>query len=119
LFLALISAASFGGETSQDFPFPTAFDSRDAAAAYAHGRVAGGDVDMLKVGDTDVLIVYIHGSGVRDIAIAAYRLSEGHWQLATQFHPPPGEVHKAIVSGKEVVVIGERTKRQWTLLKLD
>jgi hypothetical protein len=117
--MAVASAAALQAEKPSDSPFPQSFKSREAAAKYARGLFASGDVDVLRVADTNILILYVYGSGVPDIGIAAYRFSEGRWRLAKQFAPPTIEFHKAIVSGKQVVVVGRETKQRWTLLKLD
>lgn len=117
---ALLAAAAWAQAAEPKDPFyPKSFASREAAEESAHHLFAGGDVDVLRVGNKDVLIYIVHGSGVPDIGIAAYFSKNGAWDFASSFWPSPGEFHKVIVSGKEIVVVGEKTKKQWPFLKVD
>jgi hypothetical protein len=124
-YILAIVALIFGGWLRAEVPkdkahtVPAAFESRDAAAKYVSGLFAGGDVDTLKVGKKEVLVVYVYGSGVPDIAIAAYRFSDGKWVLASEWSPPTVEIHKAVVSEGDVVVVGAKTGKKWILLKAD
>ena len=119
VFLTVVAAISVAAEKLPDSLYPQWFGSRERAETYAHGLFAGGDVEILRVADKDVLVLYVHGSGVPIIGIAVYRFSDGLWKLAARFRPVTTEDHKAIVAGKEVVVVGEKTKQRWPLLKLD
>jgi hypothetical protein len=74
---------------------------------------------VLHVGKKDVLIYIVHGSGVPDIGIAAYYFKNGAWKFASSFWPSPDEFHTVIASGKEIVVVGKRSKKQWPFLKVD
>lgn len=99
--------------------YPPSFASREAAEESAHHLFAGGDVDVLRVGNQDVLIYIVHGSGVPDIGIAAYFSKNGAWEYEKSIWPSPDEFHKVIVSGKEIIVVGEHSKKQWPFLKVD
>ena len=98
---------------------PATFESREAAAKYVRGLFAGGAVDTLSTGKKEVLIVYVYGSGVPDIEIAAYRFSEGKWFLAKEWRPPTIEIHNVAESDGAIVVIGKKTGQKWVLLKKD
>ncbi|HLW34711.1 MAG TPA: hypothetical protein VKS98_03540 [Chthoniobacterales bacterium] len=117
---ALLVAAFWARADEQKNSFyPPAFASREAAEESTQHLFAGGDVDVLHVGNKNVLIYIVHGSGVPDIGIAAYFSKNGAWEFAKSIWPSPGEFHKVIVSGNEIVVVGERSKKQWPFLKVD
>ena len=117
---ALLVAAFWARADEQKNSFyPPSFASREAAEESAHHLFAGGDVDVLRVGNQDVLIYIVHGSGVPDIGIAAYFSKDGAWKFEKSIWPSPSEFHKVIVSGKEIIVVGEQTKKQWPFLKVD
>ena len=117
---ALLVAALWAQAAEQkDSFYPPSFASREAAEESVHHLFAGGDVDVLHAGTKDVLIYIVHGSGVPDIGIAAYFSKNDAWEFASSFWPSPGEFHKVILSGNEVVVEGEKTKKQWPFLKVD
>jgi hypothetical protein len=99
--------------------FPASFESKQAAVEFVHGLFASGEVAELRVADQSVLVVFIFGSGLPEIAIAGYTLAEGHWQLKSEVRPPSVEFHKAVVVGKEIVLVGEESKKTWPFLKLE
>jgi hypothetical protein len=117
---AFLVAATWAeaGELKNSF-YPPSFGSREAAEEAAHKLFAGGVVEVLHVGKKDVLIYIVHGSGVPDIGIAAYSFKNGVWQFVSSFRPSPDEFHRVVASGKEIVVVGERSKKQWPFLKVD
>jgi hypothetical protein len=119
IIVVLISTVALRSAEPTDSLYPHWFGSRERAESYAGSLFAGGDVDVLRVADKDILVLYVHGSGVPDIGIAAYRRSDGMWELAATFRPKSSEPHRAIVSGKEVLVVGEKTKQKWRLLRVD
>lgn len=101
--------------------FPDSFSSTNAATAYAAQglRIGGGDVVFLKIRETDILVMFAHGSGVPTLAVAAYKKVGDSWQLQTQTGAPSiGEFYTAIVSGDEVLLVGEQSKQRWTLWKV-
>lgn len=115
----LVSAACLNASGPKNSFYPPSFPSREAAEQAAHGLFAGGDVDVLRVRNKEVLIFIVHGSGLPDIGIAAYFRTNGAWQYAADFRPSPDEFHKAKVSGNAIVIVGEHTKKEWPFLKLD
>lgn len=118
-FAALATGCCLHGGAPKDVTHivPASFESREAAAKYASGQFAGGAVDVLKVGKEEVLVVSIYGSGVPDIAIAAYLYSGTRWDLAAELRPPVAEIHKTIVESGAVVVVGGTTGKKIVLLK--
>ena len=98
---------------------PAEFESRATAVKYVSKLSAGGAVDMLKVGNKDVLVVYIYGSGVPDIAIAAYRLSQNRWILAAEIDGALGGIHKAVVSDGAIILVGSKTEERLVLLEAE
>ena len=115
----LITACWAQADEQKDSFYPPSFASREVAEESAHHLFAGGDVDVLRVGNQDVLIYIVHGSGVPDIGIAAYFSKNGAWKFEKSFWPSPDEFHKVIVSGNEIIVVGEHSKKQWPFLKVD
>jgi hypothetical protein len=99
--------------------FPASFESKQAAVEFVHGLFASGDVEELRVDGQTVLVVFIYGSGLPEIAIAGYTFVKGHWQLKSKILPPSVEFHKAVVVGKEIVLVGEDSKETWPFLKLE
>ncbi len=71
--------------------YPASFVSREAAEESAHHLFAGGDVDVLHVGNKDFPIYIVHGSGLPDIGIAAYFWKNGAWRFAKAIWPSPSE----------------------------
>lgn len=117
---ALLAAAVWTqAEEPKNSFYPPSFASREAAEESVHRLFAGGDVEVLHVGNKDVLIYIIHGSGVPDIGIAAYFSKNGAWEFAKAIWPSVGEFHKVIASGNEIIVVGEQSKKQWPFLKVD
>ena len=115
----LVAAFAARADEQKSSFYPPSFASREAAEESAHKLFAGGDVDVLHVGNKDVLIYVVHGSGVPDIGIAAYFSKNGRWEFAKSIWPSPGEFHKVTVSGNEIIVVGEQSKNQWPFLKVD
>lgn len=104
---------------AKDSFYPETFASRQAAETAAHALFAGGDVDVLRVGNKEVLIFTVHGSGLPDIGIAAYLQKDGVWRFASAFRPSPNEFHKAKVRDSGIVIVGKHTKKEWSFLKVD
>ena len=119
VFALLLAASCARADEPKNSFYPPTFASRAAAEESAHKLFAGGDVDVLHVGNKDVLVYIVHGSGVPDVGIAAYYSKNGAWEFAKSFWPSPDEFHKVIASGKEIVVVGEHSKKQWPFLKVD
>jgi len=88
---------------------PPGFGSRGDADLYVRALSAGGRVALLKAGAQSVLVVYVHGMGIPDLAIAAYRASGGHWLRAAEWSGGPAEAHSARLDRGAVVVVGERS----------
>jgi hypothetical protein len=116
-FLIAVISAQAGEEKNP--LYPPSFASREAAEESARHFIAGCDVNVLHVGNKDVLIYIVHGSGVPDIGIAAYFEKNGAWEFAKSIWPSPDEFHEVIASGKEIVVVGKDSKKQWPFLKVD
>ena len=117
--LLMIVTASLRATDPTASLYPHWFGSRELAENYAGSLFAGGDVEVLQVSDKQILVLYVHGSGVPEIGIAAYRSSDKMWELAAVFRPKTSEPYKAIASGREVIVVGEKTKQRWPLLRVD
>ena len=100
--------------------FPESFPSKEAATAYAHSLpIGGGDVAFVNVRGSDIMVMFAHGSGVPEMGVAAYKRVDAKWQLQTKIYPPSfGEFHKVMASKDEVLLIGEKSKGKWTLLKV-
>lgn len=96
---------------------PKTFESIAAAEKYAKRLFAGGSSDLLKVANGEVLVLRVYGSGVPDIAIAAYRTAKDGWALAAEWLPETIEAHIVFVSDGDIVIRGEKTKKRWVLLK--
>ena len=118
LFIFLFAALQAQTVAEAKSLFPASFESKQAAVEFVHGLFASGDVAELRVADQGVLVVFIFGSGLPEIAIAGYTFAEGHWQLKSEVNPPSVEFHKAVVVGKEIVLVGEELRRPGLFLKL-
>jgi hypothetical protein len=58
----MVVTASLRATDSIDSFFPHSFGSRELVENYAGSLFAGGDVEVLKVADNQILILYVHGS---------------------------------------------------------
>ncbi len=75
---------------------------------------------MLRVGKKEILVLYVYGSGIPDIAIAAYRFAEGKWCRASEVGPAPGGIHRALVRDwRESSLFPIRSSEIVVLLKAD
>ncbi len=100
---------------------PPAFGSRANAEQYVRLLHAGGRVTLLHAGGGPVLVVYVYGASVPDVAIAAYRAAEGRWWrmrewggVLPELHQ--AELHEAVVEGGAVLVVGARSKNRCLLV---
>lgn len=98
---------------------PPIFESRDAAEQYVKKCWAGGAVEILRAGKNDVLVLYLYGSGIPDIAIAAYRFVDGKWARASEVKPSPAGLHRACVRNGAIVITSDHSSEEVVLLATD
>jgi hypothetical protein len=121
LFIAAIACCSVRGEAPPppSHITPAVFESREAAEGYVKKLIAGGAVEVLRVGKKQILVLYVYGSGVPDTAIAAYRFAEGKWCRASEVGAALGGIHRALVRDGAIVLISDRSSEVVVLLKAD
>src|SRR6185369_12394625 len=64
---------------------PASFETQAAATDYVKKLFAGGQLDVVKVGSEEVMVLQIRGSGVPVLAVGIYRLAGGRWKLASDW----------------------------------
>lgn len=100
---------------------PFEFKSQAEAEKYVSGLFAGGSISKLTIGRREVLVIHVSGSGVPDIAFAAYVFSEGRWVLASEMLPNKmGQIiesHEITIVGNEIVVVGGKSGQKWVLFR--
>lgn len=106
-------------QTSSSQLVPLTFASVAAAEEYAKGLFAGGRTEVLRVGQGDVLVFWVYGSGWPDLRIAAYLKAKDGWVLEADWKPESVEFHDVFVSGDTVMIRGEQTKKEWVLFRFD
>ena len=97
---------------------PTSFDSTAAASLYAASQFASGKTETVRVGNEDILILHVYGSGVPELALATYRRGGDRWKLASEWKPQKPQFYSVKESNGEVVATGNTTGEEWLLLHL-
>jgi len=98
---------------------PTSFDTSAAATGYVKQLGAGGELDVVNVGQEEVLVLQTFGSGVPVIAIGTYRYVGGRWLLASEWRPQNFQLSYTVKEHNgDVVAVGNTTGEEWVLLTL-
>ena len=97
---------------------PTMFQSFECAQQFAQDSFAGGDAEFLRVGEEDVLIVEIYGSGFPSLGISAYRSEENRWYRVASFDPKFVTIHEIVVEGDSIYVEEKSSHQRWLLCKI-
>jgi hypothetical protein len=95
---------------------PTSFTTAAAAADYANQLFVGGKVDIVNVGQQQVLVLQTFGSGVPIVAIGTYLNVGGQWVLASEWRPQITQLYTVKADNGNVVAVGNTTGEEWVLL---
>jgi hypothetical protein len=95
---------------------PTSFSTSAAAIAFANQLFAGGKVDIVNVGQQQVLVLQTFGSGVPVVAIGTYLNVGGQWVLASEWRPQVIQFYTVKEDHGSVVAVGNTTGEEWVLL---
>jgi hypothetical protein len=105
--------------TGLDAREPIAFETTAAATDYANKLFAGGQVDVVKVGSEDVLVLQTFGSGLPVLFLGIYRWTGSKWKLAAEWRPQNFQLRYTIKERNgDVVAVGNSTGEEWVLLDL-
>ena len=116
LIAFVLSLCAIAHAAAPEEVVPAVFSSRRVAESYVTKLPAGGSVDVLRYGGEEVIVVYVYGSGVPDIAIAAYRMKDGVWQRAALVRPSVRGLHRAIEKDGAIVIVAGDSDETETLL---
>lgn len=112
-------AASAVAENKAGHLVPAEFATEQDAANYVNTLFAGGHLSKFNVGADSIIVISVHGSGVPEIAFAAYALIDGRWKRESELcwgamnHII--ESHKLQVIGEKLMVVGEDSGQSWVL----
>jgi len=87
---------------------PRQFESLEAAMAYADRSFAGGSLQVFELNSQQYMVLTLHGSGVKDLAIAAYKKTDGKWVFAAEGERnPEGGSHTIVQKDDSIIISGE------------
>ena len=98
---------------------PKSFPSIQAAKAYAETSFAGGKTETFSVNGKEIMVLVIYGSGVPDLAIAAYLKKKGNWQFVAEGNRlGPTVTHTIKQEGNKLMIYGDPTNKPSLLLEI-
>lgn len=83
---------------------PRSFANVEQAIDYANNSFAGSSVKIFKINNEEYMTLIIHGSGVPDLAIAAYKKEEGNWEFVSEGERLPSARHSIIQKENKLIV---------------
>jgi hypothetical protein len=103
---------------AEDF-IPKSFPSTQEAKTYAETSFAGGRTETFSINGKEIMVLVIYGSGVPDLAIAAYLKKRGTWEFIAEGNRlGPTVTHTIKQEGNKLMIYGAPTDKPHLLLEI-